>query len=101
MKRIEVKPKDEYGELTVIKEVEVSAAGKRQVLCKCQCGQQVVVRLGHLRSGHSQTCGNCGVLYKGQRKTVSEWAREYGLKESTLRARLKSGLEIGEALKRT
>lgn len=101
MKRIEVKPNEEYEDLTVIREVEVSASGKRQVLCKCACGNQVTVRLGHLRSGHSRTCGKCGVEYQGKRKTVSEWASLYGLKESTLRARLKSGLPIGEALKRT
>jgi len=98
MKRIEIKPDDEYGDLTVIREVE--SVGKRQILCKCSCGQQVTVRLGHLRSGHSSTCGKCGVEYKGKRKTVAEWARLHGLKESTLRARLKV-MEIGEALKRT
>lgn len=101
MKRIEVKPNDEYGNLRVIREVEVSASGKRQVLCKCQCGNQVTVRLGHLRDGHSSTCGRCGIEYQGKRKTITEWASLFGLKESTLRARLKSGLDIGEALKRT
>lgn len=99
MKRIEVNPGDQYGDLTVIKEVE--SKGKRHFLCKCQCGRKWTVRLGHLRSGHSSSCGRCGILFKGHRKTISEWARLNGLKESTLRARLKSGLEIGEALKRT
>jgi len=98
MKRIEVKPGTEYGELTVIREVE--STGKRHFLCKCSCGQQVTARLGHLTSGHSTTCGKCGVEYNGQRKTVSEWASLYGLKESTLRARLKV-MGIEEALKRT
>ena len=99
MKRIEVKPGDKYNDLTVIREVEVSSSGKRQVLCKCACGQQTTVRLGHLTSGHSTTCGKCGIEYKGQRKTITEWAAQYGLKESTLRARLKV-MDIGEALKR-
>lgn len=98
MRRIEVKPGDKYGELKVIREVESS--GKRQILCKCSCGQQVTVRLGHLRSGHSTTCGKCGIEFKGQRKTISEWASLYGLKESTLRARLKV-MDIREALQRT
>lgn len=98
MRRIEVKPGDTYGELKVIREVESS--GKRQILCKCSCGQQVTVRLGHLRSGHSTTCGKCGIEFKGQRKTISEWASLYGLKESTLRARLKV-MDIQEALQRT
>lgn len=99
MKRIEVKPGEQYGELTIIREVE--AKGKRHVLCKCSCGQQAKVRLGHLRSGHSTTCGKCGIEFNGKRRTLTEWASLYGLKESTLRARLKAGLPIGEALKRT
>jgi hypothetical protein len=97
MKRIEIKPGDQYGELTVVREVE--SVGKRQCLCKCQCGQQVVVRLGHLRSGHSTTCGKCGIPFNGQRKTVAQWASLFGLKESTLRARLKV-MDIREALGR-
>ena len=98
MKRIEIKPDDEYGDLTVIREVE--SKGKRHVLCKCACGQEATVRLGHLRSGHSTTCGRCGIEHNGVRKTISEWASLYGLKESTLRARL-TVMEIGEALKRS
>ena len=98
MKRIEIKPNDKYGGLTVVREVE--SKGKRHVLCKCACGQEATVRLGHLRSGHSTTCGRCGIEHNGVRKTISEWASLYGLKESTLRARLKV-MEIGEALKRS
>lgn len=100
MKRIEVHKDDEYGDLTVIKEVGVSSAGKRQVLCKCSCGNEVTMRLAHLCSGHSTTCGRCGIEFKGKRKTIKEWAEQYGINKSTLRARLKSGLDIGEALKR-
>lgn len=99
LQRIEVKPGDQYGQLKVVREVEVSASGKRQILCQCACGNQVTVRLGHLRSGHSTTCGKCGVEYQGKRKTLREWASLYGLKESTLRARLRV-MDIGEALKR-
>jgi len=98
VKRIEVKPDDKYESLTVIREVGVSTAGKRQVLCKCVCGNEVTVRLGHLRSGHTTTCGRCGIEHNGHRKTIAEWASLYGLKESTLRARLKT-MPIGEALK--
>lgn len=99
MKRIEVVPGDQYGELTVVREYG-KVAGKRNFVCKCSCGQSVTARLGHLRSGHTTTCGRCGILFQGKRKPICEWAREYGLKESTLRARLKV-MKIGEALKRT
>lgn len=98
MKRIEVQPGTKYGELTAIKEVETK--GKRQFLCQCDCGQKVTVRLGHLRSGHSTTCGKCGILFHGKRKTIRQWAALHGLNESTLRARLKV-MPIGEALKRS
>lgn len=99
MRRIEVGPGSQYGGLQVIRETG-KVAGKRTFLCQCLCGQKVTVRLGHLRSGHSTSCGKCGIEFKGQRKTVSQWASLYGLKESTLRARLKT-MPIGEALKRT
>lgn len=99
MQRVEVKPGDQYGDLKVIREGEKSASGKRQCLCECSCGQKVLVRLGHLRTGHTTTCGKCGVEYQGKRKTLREWASLYGLKESTLRARLRN-MPIGEALKR-
>lgn len=98
MKRIKVKAGDKYGDLTIVREVE--SQGKRHVLCKCSCGNEVTVRLGHLRSGHSSTCGKCGIEHNGERKSISEWASLYGLKESTLRARLKI-MGIGEALKRS
>lgn len=96
MRRIEVKNGEQYGELKIIREVESS--GKRQFLCKCSCGNQVTVRLGHLRSGHSTTCGKCGIAFNGQRKTIAQWAAEHGMHESTLRARLKT-MGMREALK--
>lgn len=97
MKRSEVKPGEKHQELTVVREIE--GVDRRQVLCKCSCGNQVTVRLAHLRSGHSKTCGKCGLSLNGERKTINEWASLHGLKESTLRARLKN-MSLSEALKR-
>lgn len=97
MRRIEVVPGAKYGDLTVVREVE--SQGKRHFLCECSCGRQSRVRLGHLRSDHTTSCGRCGVEYRGKRRTLKEWADLYGLNESTLRARLKR-MDIGEALKR-
>lgn len=97
MRRIEISNGTSYGDLEVIREVE--SKGKRLFLCECDCGQRVTARLGHLRSGHTSSCGRCGLEYKGKRKTLREWASLYGLKESTLRARLKL-MGIGEALER-
>lgn len=98
MRRVEVNQGDEYGDLTVVREVEPSS-GKRRFLCCCSCGNKVEVRLAHLRSGHTSSCGRCGVEYRGERKTLKEWADSVGINESTLRARLKI-MGLGEALKR-
>jgi hypothetical protein len=98
MKRIEVKPGTVFGELSVLKEVESS--GKRRFLCKCDCGAKVEVRLDHLRSGHTSSCGSCGIFHNGRRMTIKQWAKAYGLNESTLRARLKN-MSIREALERS
>ena len=99
MRRIEVNKGDEYGDLKIVREVK-SSAGKRQFLCKCSCDAKVDVRLDHLRSGHTSSCGRCGILYRGERKTLAEWAKKYRVNPSTLRARLKVGMDMREALER-
>jgi len=97
MKRLEIPAGTPYGDLEVIQEVESS--GKRRFLCRCSCGTEVPVRLHHLRSGHTASCGRCGLEHRGQRKTLREWAEQAGVKPSTLRARLKV-MSLQEALER-
>ena len=97
MKKIEVNPGKEFGDLTVIR--EVPSEGKRYFVCECSCGRERTVRLGHLRSGHTGSCGGCGIEHDGKRKTLKEWAESHGIKPSTLRARLKV-MGMKEALKR-
>jgi hypothetical protein len=97
MQRLTIKPETEYGDLTVVREVE--SPDKRRFLCRCSCGREVRVRLDHLRSGHTASCGKCGLELDGERKTVKAWAASRGIKESTLRARLKV-MGLAEALKR-
>lgn len=86
-----------YGELTVVS--EVASTGKRKFQCKCSCGNEVEVRLDHLQSGHTSSCGNCGVEYNGIRMSIKDWAMSHTIKESTLRARLKT-MGMREALER-
>ena len=97
MQRLEIPAGTPYGELEVIR--EVSSSGKRRFLCRCSCGTEVPVRLNHLRSGHTASCGKCGVEWKGGRITLTELARKYKIKPSTLRARLKV-MGLAEALER-
>lgn len=50
-----------YGMLTITEEVEryytCSGKPKRQFLCKCDCGKEVTVVIGNLRSGNTRSCG--------------------------------------------
>ena len=50
-----------YGRLTVIKEVDklILPCGQtnRAFLCKCDCGQEKVVRMLHLVRGRTLSCG--------------------------------------------
>jgi hypothetical protein len=98
VKRLEIAADAEYGDLVVVQEVE-QLATKRRFLCKCSCSTLVTVRLDHLRSGHTQSCGNCGISHDGERMSLRDWASLAGLPESTLRARLKT-MEMQEALLR-
>lgn len=45
-----------YGHLLVISEMPASGS-QSQWLCRCDCGAEVVVQLGNLRSGHTKSCG--------------------------------------------
>ncbi|MGH9931002.1 MAG: hypothetical protein ACREA9_17480 [Pyrinomonadaceae bacterium] len=60
-KRIEVKAGDQYGRLTVIREVEplLRQNGwlRRRVECRCECGTTATTLLDSLRKGQTQSCG--------------------------------------------
>ena len=100
MQRLTIPPETKYGGLLAIREVESPGTpGKRHFLCRCSCGREVTVRLDHLLSGHTQTCGKCGLELDGVRKTLKAWAESRVIKESTLRARLKV-MPLREALER-
>lgn len=42
--------------LTVLKEAPKINRGRR-VFCICDCGKETIVAVGHLRSGHTKSCG--------------------------------------------
>ena len=46
-----------YGRLTVIRKVEQSKNNRSHWLCQCDCGREIIVAGGHLRSGHTKSCG--------------------------------------------
>jgi len=60
-KIVHVIPGMQYGRLTVIRELEryKSPSGhlERRVLCECDCGKELAVLLGSIRSGRTKSCG--------------------------------------------
>lgn len=68
-----------FGRLTVIEELEpkrYTGQTKRRVLCKCDCGNEKVVDLAHLVSGHTQSCGCYAV------DDLQERSRKYNVYET-------------------
>lgn len=46
-----------FGKLTVIEELKGSNQGETTLLCKCECGNEKVIRKNHVTSGKTQSCG--------------------------------------------
>lgn len=55
-----------FGSLTVIDVVPVSSGGR--AICRCDCGSTCGVRIDHLKSGHTTSCG----CRRGRR----QWVRD-------------------------
>lgn len=72
-----------FGRLTVLERAEnyiTPSNGKKrsQWLCECECGNKCVVQSGHLKSGHTQSCG----CYN--RDIVKEKGRTHGESKTSL-----------------
>lgn len=52
------------GRLTVIESVKSSTANCALWKCKCECGNETIVRSTHIRSGHTVSCGCHGKTLK-------------------------------------
>ncbi len=48
---------NKYGQLTVIKELDRSKYNRRTYLCRCECGNEIIIDGGSLISGHTISCG--------------------------------------------
>lgn len=46
-----------FGRLIVMDRVENNKFGKSQWLCRCDCGKNVIVNAGGLKSGNTKSCG--------------------------------------------
>ena len=58
-----------FGKLVVIKRGENSKQNKPQWICKCDCGNECLVRGESLRSGKTTQCVSCGRKQAGQTRT--------------------------------
>lgn len=47
----------QFGDLTAVRRVENDRGGRTCWLCRCSCGQEVVVQAMRLKSGHTRSCG--------------------------------------------
>ena len=69
-----------FERLTVIKRVENSKSGQTRWLCKCDCGNEVIVWGCHLRSGHTRSCG---CIHSEQIKNIKHY-KKHGLRWTRL-----------------
>jgi hypothetical protein len=76
-KRIDL-TEQKFGKLTVVKyDHTEKPKGIAFYLCNCECGNTTIVSSGHLRNGHTQSCG---CLQVNAIKKISEgntWGRKY------------------------
>jgi hypothetical protein len=75
-KRLDVRPGDKFGRLTIIREVDMRN-NRRRFLCKCECGNQKEVALAGLSNGTS----SCGCL---QREVTTKRNSTHGKSRTTL-----------------
>lgn len=66
-RRVEVTPGERYTKLVVVKEVGMTKARERRILCKCDCGNLKIADFKNLRKGRIKSCG---CLKKGPAKSA-------------------------------
>lgn len=77
-----------FGRLTVLKFVDTDKYGKSRYLCRCDCGNEKIVKREHLINGGTKSCG---CLHKeSSAYQSSRMDRSKFLKEGTNTAKIKS-----------
>jgi len=71
-----IKIKDRFGRLVIIKAASMGSSRKRRWRCLCDCGQKVTVREADMKSGLTTSCG-C------QRRDSTRAARQSGAEDIT------------------
>ncbi len=67
----------QFGSLTVLRRVENDKNNKVQWLCRCECGQECVVKSAALKTGHKSSCGckRYAISYNGKDLTGQRFGR--------------------------
>lgn len=53
-----IKMGKKYGQLTTVREVySIKGERYRKVLCECECGNMIIVKISDLKNGNTQSCG--------------------------------------------
>ena len=55
-KKVELAPGQRFGKLTILGPAD-NKDGRTAWRCRCDCGNEVVIKTYHLRNGHTQSCG--------------------------------------------
>ena len=63
-----------YGRLTVVDLDHVTERGKTYWLCRCDCGNEIVVPRGNITNGHTSSCG----CINRERGPMSMIGKRYG-----------------------
>lgn len=75
-----------YGKLLVLRRAEENKGGKVCWVCKCDCGNEIVVRGANLRGGKTNSCGcirrermkTLHALHGNKGKLIDETGHRYG-----------------------
>jgi hypothetical protein len=57
MRKLKVISGENFGRLTVVDASPTILNGHTNVLCKCDCGEELLVRISSLKSNHTLSCG--------------------------------------------
>ncbi len=80
-----------YGKLLALRPAE-NIGGKTAWLCKCDCGQETIVKTCHLRSGHVISCGCVGAEGIGTRLNYIDGTCVEMLRSKKVRSNNTSGV---------
>ena len=62
-----------FGRLTVLRLTENIVGKKKRYVCKCDCGNEIIVQAGNLTNGHTQSCGCLVVDKNSGQKKINEY----------------------------